>query len=79
MGQLQWQGSFRYVNIIIIFILRNIGPFIISIYFLLEDVIDDSELIFQTLAMLKPKGIKVFGTMAMVRNSVGAGKATHTV
>ena len=48
-------------------------------YFLLEDVIDDSELIFQTLAMLKPKGIKVFGTMAMVRNSVGAGKATHTV
>lgn len=42
-------------------------------------MIDDSELIFQTLAMLKPKGIKVFGTMAMVRNSVGAGKATHTV
>lgn len=27
---------------------------------------------FQTLAMLKPKGIKVLGTMAMVRNSVGA-------
>ena len=42
-------------------------------------MIDDSELIFQTLAILKPKGIKVFGTMAMVRNSVGAGKETHTV
>ena len=28
----------------------------------------------QTLAKLKPKGIKVLGTMAMVRNSVGAGK-----
>lgn len=27
---------------------------------------------FQTLAVLKPKGIKVLGTMAMVRNSVGA-------
>lgn len=27
---------------------------------------------FQTLAKLKPKGIKVLGTMAMVRNSVGA-------
>ncbi|XP_068709461.1 putative aminopeptidase W07G4.4 isoform X1 [Montipora foliosa] len=27
---------------------------------------------FQTLARLKPKGIKVLGTMAMVRNSVGA-------
>ncbi|KAJ7356319.1 manganese ion binding [Desmophyllum pertusum] len=27
---------------------------------------------FQTLAKLKPKGIKVVGTMAMVRNSVGA-------
>ena len=27
----------------------------------------------QTLARLKPKGIKVLGTMAMVRNSVGAG------
>lgn len=26
---------------------------------------------FQTLAMLKPKGIKVLGTMAMVRNSIG--------
>ena len=25
--------------------------------------------------MLKPKGIKVLGTMAMVRNSVGGGNA----
>lgn len=29
--------------------------------------------------MLKPKGIKVLGTMAMVRNSVGAGMARDTV
>ena len=42
-------------------------------------MIYDSALIFQTLAMLKPKGIKVLGTMAMVRNSVGAGMVTHTV
>ena len=33
----------------------------------------------QTLAKLKPKGIKVLGTMAMVRNSVGAGKMYKTI
>ena len=27
--------------------------------------------------MLKPKGIKVLGTMAMVRNSVGGGNAKN--
>ena len=29
--------------------------------------------------MLKPKGIKVLGTMAMVRNSVGGGNAKNFI
>jgi leucyl aminopeptidase len=31
---------------------------------------------FKTLSLLKPKGLKVYGTLCLARNSIGEGKFT---
>ena len=36
-------------------------------------------LLFQTLSILKPKGIKVVGGLSLVRNSIGAGRTKKKI